>query len=110
MAQIGKRKISKHDQYLKKLSDQLAPRYDHLLIGIPLYSKKKRLIAEIDLIGQKDGMWDIYEVKCSHRVTKAKMQLDKIKKLLPHDKVRDCFFFCGESNKLMNIAHNPLKK
>jgi hypothetical protein len=71
---------------------------------VPLYSKRKRLVAEIDLLAFKEDYCDIFEVKCSYRITKARKQLTKIRRLISEDsKVRHSFFFCGESGKLTNI-------
>jgi hypothetical protein len=63
-----------------------------------IYSKKRRRIAEIDILAKKDCRYDAYEVKCSYRKTKARKQLRKIKKLMPQ--IRKTFFFCGESGIL----------
>jgi len=76
--------------------------YDILEKNIPLHSKRKRLVAEIDLLAEKNGIYDIYEVKCSHRILKAKRQLTKIKKIISKNrKVRNSYFFCGESKQLI---------
>jgi len=62
------------------------------------------LIAEIDLIGVRKNYIDIYEVKCSHRISKAKHQLKKIKKVISvKTKVRNVFFFCGGSGQLIPV-------
>jgi hypothetical protein len=77
--------------------------------NVPIYSSKKRnrqrLIAEIDILALKEGKYDIYEVKCSHRIYKARKQLTKIKKLLNRDskKIGNAFFYCGESKLLLNM-------
>ena len=76
---------------------------------VPIYtnrrsSKKKRLVAEIDVIAFKDGFYDIFEVKCSRRITKARKQLFRIRKALSPDRqLRDSFFYCGESGELENV-------
>jgi predicted RecB family endonuclease len=86
------------------LTKRLKPKYDLLLKNVPLYSKRKRLVAEIDIIAYKEGICDIYEVKCSHRISKARRQLKKISKLISkRSKVRNSFFFCGESNLLVTV-------
>ncbi len=95
-------KINKHDRYLDKLSRQLEQNYDLVLKNIPLYSEKNRLVGEIDILALKDDIWDIYEVKCSNRMIKARHQLKRIRKQL-FPRVRYSFFFCGESDKLMII-------
>jgi len=65
---------------------------------------RKRLIGEIDILAYKEGYCDVYEVKCSYRISKAKRQMKKIKKILsPLSRVRNCFFFCGESGTLLAV-------
>jgi len=76
--------------------------YDFILKNVPIYSKRKRLVGEIDLLGMKDGECDIYEVKCSHRIVKAKKQFKKIQDKVKF-KVRKRFFFCGASMTLFPI-------
>jgi hypothetical protein len=97
--------ILKHDQHLDNLYLRLKPNYDQLLKKVPIYSKKRRLVAEIDILARKEERYDIYEVKCSHRIYKAKRQLSKIKKLLKKESkdVGNIFFYCGESKKIHNV-------
>jgi len=85
----------KHDRYLEDLCEQIKGDYDDIYTNVELFSKRKRKIAEIDILAVKDNRYYVYEVKCSYRISKAKRQLRKIKKLLP--RVRQLFFFCGES-------------
>jgi hypothetical protein len=94
----------KHDRYLEDLCDKIKPDYDQLFTNISLYSdpRKQRKIAEIDIIAMnEDSSCDIYEVKCSYRITKAKKQLQKIRRLMPQAK--KLFFFCGQSGALESI-------
>jgi len=98
-----KNKLTKHDQFVESLFHRLEDDYDVILKGVPIYSKKKRLVGEIDMIGIKNNFWDLFEVKCSHRITKAKMQLKKCKKLLHNKNIRRTYFFCGDSGLLMKI-------
>jgi len=95
---------SKHDQYVDDLCDKIKPEYDLILRHVPLYSSRQRLVGEIDVLAYKEGICDIYEVKCSHRISKAKRQLTKFKKILSQgSRVRDGFFFCGASGQLLVI-------
>jgi len=92
----------KHDKYVEHLCDKIRPAYDQLLTNVPLYSKKgKRRIAEIDILAIRDDEFDVYEVKCSYRVTKAKKQLHRIRRIMPD--INSMFFFCGESSLLENV-------
>ncbi len=96
-------KPSKHDQYIEQLSQRIGSHYDKMVKGVTIHSQRNRRIAEIDLVGMKGDTWDIFEVKCSHRITKARIQLQKIRKVLPKQKIRKAFFFCGESGLLLPV-------
>jgi hypothetical protein len=87
------------------LCSQLKPGYEQILRNVPIYSKRKRLVAEIDILALKEGKYDIYEVKCSHRIYKAKKQLTKIRKLLRKESkvVSGAYFYCGESSTLHDV-------
>lgn len=98
-----KPKLSKHDQHLETLSKRVENNYDFVLKEVPIYSKRRRLVGEIDMIGVKNDYCDLFEVKCSHRITKAKMQLRKYKKVIRGKRVRKTYFFCGDSGQLLII-------
>lgn len=72
----------KHDKYVDALCSRIKSEYDSIERNVPIYSKKKRnrqrLVAEIDILAMKQGKYDVYEVKCSHRYYKARKQLSKI--------------------------------
>lgn len=61
------------------------------------------MVGEIDLVGIKDDKIDIYEVKCSYRMIKARKQLMKLKKNFP-DSINNMFFFCGSSGMIFDIS------
>ena len=70
-------------------------------------SSKKRMVGEIDILAFKDGFYDIYEVKCSYRITKARKQLERIRKSLKMGRqLRKAYFFCGESKKLEELRQS----
>lgn len=48
----------------------------------------------------KGDQIDLYEVKCSYRIIKAKKQLEKAKKLLGLEKC-DYYFYCGDSGVIV---------
>ncbi len=92
----------KHDAYVKSLCDIIKLDYDWLSTNVVLCSKKKgRVLAEIDVLAVKEGHLDVYEVKCSNRIIKAKKQLKRIKRLIPG--VDQTFFFCGDSGLIQKI-------
>ncbi|MCF7860691.1 hypothetical protein K9M79_00475 [Candidatus Woesearchaeota archaeon] len=96
-------KIDKHDRYLDKLKRSIEDQYDSVHTHLPLYSQKKRLKGEIDLMGIRGKKVDIFEVKCSFRIAKAKRQLKKIKRIFSQsqrfDRIRT-FFYCGNSSQI----------
>ena len=91
----------KHDIYLHDLCEKIKYDYDSLSTNVRLFSKRGRVLAEIDLLAVRENSCDVYEVKCSYRITKAKKQLLRIKRLMPH--VKTLFFFCGESGMLKEV-------
>lgn len=101
---ISATKINKHDKHVDDLCEKLKSDYDLILKNIPLYSKKKRRVAEIDILAFSDDYCDVFEVKCSHRITKARKQLYKIRKILStNSSVRHTFFYCGDSRELIMV-------
>lgn len=91
----------KHDVYLHDLCEKVKSDYDYVSTNVRLFSKKGRVLAEIDLLAVKNGSCAIFEVKCSYRITKAKKQLQRIKRLMPH--VTNMYFFCGASGLLKEV-------
>lgn len=89
----------KHDDYVERLASSLKGRYDSLIIDHELHDGKKSL-AQADLIGIKDGMVDVYEVKCSYRIHKAEKQLKRLKRLMH---AAHTYFYCGSSGSLEEI-------
>ena len=97
--------LNKHDQYVELLRRKLEKHYDTIFTNVPIYRKKRRkvrVVGEIDILALKSGKYDIYEVKCSHRITKARMQLQKIKKNSTLD-IRRSYFYCGSSQILVKM-------
>ena len=92
--------------YLQDLCEKVKCDYDSLSTNVRLYSKKGRVLAEIDLLAIRENSCDVYEVKCSYRITKAKKQLLRIKRLMPH--VTNLYFFCGESGLLKVVEADQL--
>jgi len=95
----------KHDRYLEAFTERIRPLYENVQTNVTLYSKrrnKQRKIAEIDILAKKnDDSFDVFEVKCSYRIVKARKQLKRIKRLMP--KVDKTFLFCGESGLLETV-------
>ena len=94
-------KLSKHDKYVLELKNKIKDNYDSISLNVPVkYSK--RSLGEIDLIAKKGNRFDLYEVKCSYRILKAKKQLDRIKKYLNLKNARS-YFYCGNSKLLVVV-------
>jgi predicted RecB family endonuclease len=101
MALKQKHKITKHDRYVLDLKDKIKHKYDFISTNVKV-ARRKRSLGEIDLVARKGNEVDIYEVKCSYRILKAKKQLKRMKKLLrfPNSK---SFFYCGSSGALVGV-------
>lgn len=71
-----------------------------------ILSSKNRLVAEIDILGVNNDHIDVFEVKCGYRISKAKRQLYKIRKLLfkRYKKPVNLYFYHGGADELIRIA------
>ena len=98
---MGKPKLSKHDRYVLELREKIQNDYDFVSVNVPL-KHSKRLLGEIDLIGKKGNRFDVYEVKCSYRIVKARKQLNRIKRILKAENIGS-YFYCGNSNVLVTV-------
>lgn len=95
-------KPNKHDRYVQKLVKQIRSDYDDISTHLKL-EKKKRTIAEIDIVARRGKELHFFEVKCSHRIVKARKQLKKVKKIFgSYDTT--CFFYCGAGDKLVEVC------
>ena len=97
--------MSKHDDYVEDLRHKLEGQYDLILTNIPIYALRKRkycVVGEIDLLAKKGNEYDIYEVKCSFRITKAKLQLRKLRRQA-HYNIINSFFYCGNSAQIIAV-------
>ncbi|MFH2020647.1 MAG: hypothetical protein ABIJ34_04485 [archaeon] len=96
---MGCVKLNKHDQYTQELCHKLREDYDSISTNI-LIKKKKRALAEIDIAAKKGNSFDIYEVKCSYRITKARKQAKAIRKYFP-SLINNIYFYCGATASLI---------
>jgi len=96
-----KTKLSKHDRYVLELKEKIKHRYDFISINVKVPGKKRSL-GEIDILARRGEIIDLYEVKCSHRIMKAKKQIKRIKWLLNLDSANG-FFYCGSSGNLVSV-------
>ena len=94
-------KLTKHDRYVLELKDKIKHKYDFVSVNVKVASKKRSL-GEIDIIAKKGNKVDLYEVKCSHRILKAKKQLERMKRLMNLEKSR-AFYYCGSSGSLVGV-------
>jgi len=95
--------INKHDRYVERLYRKIKDDYDIVESHVPI-SSKKCMKAEIDLLGIKDDRIDVYEVKCSYRIIKAKKQLNRIHRLYNYRKNLNKYFYCGIADKLVMVV------
>lgn len=93
-----KRRLTKHDRYVLELKDKIKHKYDFISVNVKILGKKRSL-GEIDIIARKGSKVDLYEVKCSHRIVKAKKQLERMKRLMNLNK-SNMYFYCGSSGAL----------
>ena len=96
-----KPKLTKHDRYVLELRDKIRYKYDSISMNVKVSSKKRNL-AEIDLIAKSGNNVDLYEVKCSHRIVKARKQLKRIKRILNLPSAKS-YFYCGSSGALVSV-------
>jgi Holliday junction resolvase-like predicted endonuclease len=102
--------ILKHDRHVEDLYQRLLGQYQAIYRGVPLYSRKDRLIGEIDMIAINRDTVDIFEVKCSFRPVKARKQLSKIRKILCGDLTSklngavNLYFYHGDGNQLVKMS------
>ena len=94
-------RISKHDRYVLELRDKVNHKYDLISTNVKIPGRKRSL-GEIDLIGKRGEAIDLYEVKCSHRIVKARKQLNRMKRLMNLNKSR-AYFYCGSSESLVSV-------
>ncbi len=92
-------KLNKHDRYIQELRKKIEHDYDSVSTNVKI-QKKKRSLGEIDILAKKGNKFDIYEVKCSFRITKAKKQTKSIIKHL-NLSIKDTYFYCGASQSLI---------
>ena len=92
-------KLSKHDKYVKELCDKIKDEYDSISEHVVIRNQKCSL-GEIDVLAKKGDKIDLYEVKCSHRIIKAKHQLKRLRKYV---KFENAFFYCGTSGLLFVV-------
>jgi predicted RecB family endonuclease len=96
-----KHRVTKHDKYVLELKDKIKHKYDFISINVKIASRKRSL-GEIDIVARKGGYVDLYEVKCSYRILKAKKQLERVKRLMNLDKSKS-YFYCGSSGALVGV-------
>lgn len=85
---------------MAELCNRIKPKYDFLIAPYNLRNKK-RSFGEIDILAVKGINKDIYEVKCSFRIVKARKQLKRFNKFV---KANNAFFYCGSADKLEKIS------
>jgi len=95
------KRLTKHDRYVLELRNKIKHKYDFISTNVKIPGRKRNL-GEIDLIARKCHNFDLYEVKCSHRIVKAKKQLHRVQRLLHLDNSR-MYFYCGSSGALLSL-------
>ena len=98
---MKQKKLSKHDRYVLELSSKIRDNYDSISLNVPVKSYKRSL-GEIDIMAKKGSRFDLYEVKCSFRILKAKKQLKRLRNILNLKDARS-YFYCGNSKALVAV-------
>ena len=59
-------------------------------------------MGELDLVAKKGKTLDVYEVKCSYRIVKARKQVKKIKQ---YNKWKNAnfFFYCAATGLIIEL-------
>ncbi len=98
---VANKRLSKHDRYVLALRDKIRNDYDSLSLNVKI-TGRKRSLGEVDILARKGNKIDLYEVKCSHRVVKARKQLERMQRIL---NLADAglFFYCGASGILVDV-------
>lgn len=94
-------KPNKHDRYVQELVQRIKPDYDDISTHLEL-KRKRRVIAEVDVVARKGDTYHLFEVKCSYRITKARKQLHRAQHLFGNEKTV-CFFYCGMGKSLVEL-------
>lgn len=55
------------------------------------------------MVAKRGDEVHLFEVKCSYRITKARKQLSKFKKIMRNPNL-SCFFYFGAGNKIVEIC------
>lgn len=92
-------KVNKHDRYIQELCQKIKYDYDSLSTNVKI-KKKKRSLGEIDILAKKGKLIDLYEVKCSFRIVKARKQAKSLRKHL-HKSINNIYFYCGATSSLI---------
>lgn len=102
----------KHEKYVDRLCSKILPEYDSVKKNVKLYYSSKKIAGEIDVLACNGNTCDLYEVKCSRRIVKAKIQTTKIRKTIDKDRIyriRHVYFYCGESDVIERLSGNDKK-
>ena len=91
-------KLNKHDRYIQELSRKIKNNYDSISTNIKI-NKKKRSLFEIDVLARRGDDLDIYEVKCSYRIAKARKQARSFRRYLK--KISNIYFYCGATESIV---------
>lgn len=93
--------MERHEEHVLNLIEQLRKHYDSVRTNVVVEGRKRKL-CEIDVLAMKDDEIDIFEVKCSPRLAKARKQMKKVKK---YSRYKDANFYvyCGDSSEMIEI-------
>jgi hypothetical protein len=117
----------KHEKYVEKLCNKILPEYETVKRNVKLYrdsksifeNNSKKIAGEIDVLACNGNTCDLYEVKCSRRIVKAKIQTKRLRQSINNDsiekddnrkyKIRHVYFYCGESDVIEKLSGKDRK-
>jgi len=89
--------VTNHDQYTQELLEKIKDNYDTISTNVKIKTPKRSL-AEVDVMAKKGNITDVYEVKSSFRIVKARKQAKLLRK---HLDFNNMYFYCGATSSLI---------
>ncbi len=78
---------------MSELIDKISSRYDSISSNV-YFPISRKSDAEVDVFAIRGKKIDLYEVKCSFRIVKARQQLRRAKRYF---RAENTYLYCGSS-------------
>lgn len=100
---MRKRK-TEHDKAIEELEEKVRNNYQITIRNVPYYFPYSQdVVGELDLVGIRNGNWDIYEVKTNDGYETAVKQLDRAQRLLSSCAKIRTFYYSGREKKIRRV-------